>query len=208
MKSLRLLRAHLALILAIVMAFFSFGCTAAEIAENIQLAGEIAELAGELFEDSSYEPTENLSEEQPAEDEPYYADTELIETEAPETEAPETEAPIDRDGYYYSKDDVALYIHTYGELPHNFITKREAETLGWEGGSVERYRDGAAIGGDKFSNREGLLPKKSGRVYYECDIDTDGKSSRGPKRIVFSNDGLIYYTGDHYESFTLLYGED
>ena len=218
MKSLRLLRAHLALILAIVMAFFSFGCTAAEIAENIQLAGEIAELAGELFEDSSYEPTENLSEEQPAEDEPYYADTELIETKAPETkapetkasetEAPETEAPIDRDGYYYSKDDVALYIHTYGELPHNFITKREAEALGWEGGSVERYRDGAAIGGDKFSNREGLLPKKSGRVYYECDIDTDGKSSRGPKRIVFSNDGLIYYTGDHYESFTLLYGED
>ena len=65
-----------------------------------------------------------------------------------------------------------------------------------------------AIGGDKFGNREGLLPKKNGRQYYECDIDTVGKSSRGAKRIVFSDDGLIYYTDDHYESFTLLYGEE
>lgn len=204
MRILKSLRAPLALILAIVMAFFSFGCSAEEIADNIQLAGEIAELAGELFEDSSVGYTEETAQifEQT---EQYYDNTKPI-TE--ETDAPETEAPIDRDGYYYSKDDVALYIHTYGELPANFITKSEAENLGWQGGSVERYLDGAAIGGDKFGNREGLLPKKNGRVYYECDIDTDGESSRGAKRIVFSNDGLIYYTPDHYKSFTLLYGED
>lgn len=122
------------------------------------------------------------------------------------TEAPEP--AIDEDGWYYSKEDVALYIYTYGKLPDNFITKNEARELGWEGGSVERYKDGAAIGGDKFGNREGVLPKKSGRQYYECDIDTNGKNSRGAKRIVFSNDGLIYYTDDHYESFTLLYGEE
>ena len=67
---------------------------------------------------------------------------------------------------------------------------------------------GYYIGGDKFGNREGRLPKKSGRQYYECDIDTDGKSSRGAKRIIYSNDGLIYYTEDHYEHFTLLYGEE
>ena len=73
---------------------------------------------------------------------------------------------------------------------------------------MEQYLDGAAIGGDKFGNREGLLPKSAGRIYYECDIDTNGQSSRGAKRIVFSNDGLIFYTDDHYESFTMLYGDD
>ena len=124
------------------------------------------------------------------------------------TPTPTPEPVIDEDGWYYSKEDVALYIYTYGKLPENFITKNEARDLGWEGGSVERYKEGAAIGGDKFGNYEGLLPKKSGRKYYECDIDTNGKSSRGAKRIIFSNDGLIYYTDDHYESFELLYGEE
>ena len=115
---------------------------------------------------------------------------------------------VREDGEYDDRDHVALYIHTYGKLPPNYITKSEAEKLGWEGGSVERYAPGKCIGGSKFSNREGLLPKKSGRQYYECDIDTLGKSSRGAKRIVYSNDGLVYYTDDHYESFTLIYGEE
>ena len=115
---------------------------------------------------------------------------------------------IEESGKYYDKDRVALYIHTYGKLPSNYVTKKEAEKAGWSGGSVQKYIKGAAIGGDRFGNNEGLLPKKSGRQYYECDIDTDGKSSRGAKRIIYSNDGLIYYTGDHYESFTLLYGEE
>jgi guanyl-specific ribonuclease Sa len=99
-----------------------------------------------------------------------------------------------------------LYIHLYGRLPRNFITKSEAKKLGWSGGGLERYAPGKCIGGDTFQNREGLLPKKAGRTYTECDIDTLGASSRGAKRIVFSNDGLVYYTADHYESFTLMYG--
>jgi len=115
---------------------------------------------------------------------------------------------IDYDGLYYEVEDVALYIHTYGELPANFITKDEARDLGWKGGSVEEYAPGCVIGGDVFQNREGLLPKAKGRTYYECDIDTIGRDSRGEKRIVFSDDGLIYYTKNHYESFTLLYGEE
>lgn len=120
-----------------------------------------------------------------------------------------SEAILDEYGDYYTKDEVALYIHTYSKLPANFITKNEARDLGWEGGSVEEVcGEGLAIGGDKFGNREGLLPKAKGRQYYECDIDTVGKNSRGAKRIVYSNDGLIYYTDDHYESFTLLYGEE
>lgn len=115
---------------------------------------------------------------------------------------------LDENGTYTSKDDVALYIYTYGCLPDNFITKKEARALGWESGSLEDVAPGKCIGGDRFGNYEGLLPKASGRTYTECDIDTLGASKRGAKRIVFSNDGLIYYTDDHYESFTLLYGEE
>lgn len=115
---------------------------------------------------------------------------------------------VDEDGWYTSKEEVALYIHLYGELPDNYVTKKEAEEAGWSGGNVERYTgEGTAIGGSRFGNREGLLPKEQGRTYTECDIDTPGENSRGAKRIVFSNDGLVYYTEDHYESFELLYGE-
>ena len=103
---------------------------------------------------------------------------------------------------YYDLENVVLYIELYGELPPNYITKDEARSLGWEGGSVDEVKEGAAIGGDRFGNREGLLPTANGRRYTECDIDTDGYPSRGSRRLVFSNDGLYFYTADHYESFT------
>lgn len=115
---------------------------------------------------------------------------------------------LPEDGSYTSKEDVALYLLQYGRLPDNFITKSQARALGWPGGSLEPYAPGKCIGGDRFGNYEGLLPEAQGRSYTECDIDTLGASSRGPKRLVFSNDGLIYYTADHYESFELLYGEE
>ena len=115
---------------------------------------------------------------------------------------------LPEDGVYTTKDDVALYIHLYGHLPDNFITKDEARDLGWSGGSLEPYAPGKCIGGSHFGNYEGLLPEADGRSYTECDINTMGADSRGAERIVFSNDGLIYYTNDHYESFTLLYGEE
>ena len=126
-----------------------------------------------------------------------------------ETTHPEqTQLQLDPDGVYSSKEDVALYIHLYGRLPKNFMTKKEARALGWDGGSLEKYAPGMCIGGDRFGNYEELLPDAKGRYWTECDIDTLGQSKRGAKRIVFSNDGLIYYTDDHYESFTLLYGEE
>ena len=118
----------------------------------------------------------------------------------------ESSQALDPYGSYTTKEDVALYIHTYGCLPGNFITKAEARQAGWDGGSLEPYCPGMCIGGDSFGNREGLLPKAEGRTWTECDINTLGADSRGAERIVFSNDGLIYYTGNHYESFTLLYG--
>jgi len=120
---------------------------------------------------------------------------------------PEDAPSLPEDGAYTSKEDVALYIHLYGHLPPNFITKKEAEKLGWKGGSLEPYAPGMCIGGSRFGNYEGLLPQADGRSYTECDIDTLGADKRGAKRIVFSNDGLIYYTEDHYKSFELLYGE-
>lgn len=118
------------------------------------------------------------------------------------------EAALPEDGVYDSREDVALYLQLYGCLPSNYITKHEAEELGWAGGSLEPYAPGKCIGGNRFGNYEGLLPEKEGRTYQECDIDTLGADGRGAKRIVFSNDGLIYYTEDHYSSFELLYGED
>ena len=139
------------------------------------------------------------------------------ETKAPTTDeaAPTAETAsaaaqptLDEHAAYTTRDDVALYIHLYGTLPENFITKKQAQELGWNGGSLEPYAVGCCIGGDRFGNYEGLLPAKDGRVFTECDIDTLGADSRGAKRIVFSNDGLIYYTDDHYKSFTLLYGEE
>ena len=125
-----------------------------------------------------------------------------------DADMPDETAQIDEDGAYTTKDDVALYIHTYGHLPDNFITKKDAQALGWPGGSLESYAPGKCIGGSRFGNYEGLLPEADGRTYTECDIDMLGADSRGAKRIVFSNDGLIYYTEDHYKSFELLYGEE
>ena len=110
---------------------------------------------------------------------------------------------------YSSKDDVASYLHLYGHLPDNYITKQDAQKLGWESsqGNLWDVAPGKSIGGSRFGNYEGLLPESDSRQYYECDIDYNG-GFRNEKRIVYSNDGLIYYTEDHYESFELLYGEE
>ena len=121
---------------------------------------------------------------------------------------------VEEDGEYSDKEHVALYIHTYGRLPSNYVTKKEAEAAGWDSGAGNLYRvlPGKSIGGSRFNNYEGLLPEASGRKYYECDINynpkgkTSGRVSRGAERIVYSNDGLIFYTSDHYRTFEKLYG--
>ncbi|MGI6106998.1 MAG: ribonuclease domain-containing protein [Lachnospiraceae bacterium] len=121
----------------------------------------------------------------------------------------ESTASVSEDGEYTSKDEVALYIHLYGHLPDNYITKSEAKALGWDSRSGNLYEvaPGKSIGGDRFGNYEGNLPEADGRVYRECDIDYTG-GYRNSKRIVYSSDGLIYYTEDHYNTFELLYGEE
>ena len=130
-----------------------------------------------------------------------------IPTEEPAEGTQESQTAPDEHGAYTSKEDVSCYLFSYGHLPKNFITKSDARALGWNGGGLDDYEYGKCIGGDRFGNNEGLLPEADGREYYECDIDTLHRDDRGAKRIVYSNDGLIYYTGDHYGSFELLYGE-
>ncbi len=126
----------------------------------------------------------------------------VTESSAAETPA----AQIAEDGSYTTKDEVALYIHTYGHLPSNFITKKEAEALGWDSkkGNLWDVAPGKSIGGDYFGNYEGKLPEEKGLQYHECDINYGG-GHRGAERIIYSNRGQIYYTGDHYQTFTLLY---
>ena len=113
---------------------------------------------------------------------------------------------MEKDGSYTTPEDVAEYIHTFGTLPDNFITKSEAKALGWDNkkGNLWDVADGKSIGGDHFGNYEGLLPEEKGRKYTECDVNYNG-GYRGSERIIFSNDGLIYYTNDHYKTFTQLY---
>ena len=136
-------------------------------------------------------------------------DTETQDVYNEENAETESGINVEEDGTYTSKEEVAAYIYEFGHLPDNFITKKEAKELGWESkeGNLAEVAPGMSIGGDYFGNYEGLLPEEDGRDYYECDINSDG-GYRGAERIVFSNDGLIYYTEDHYESFELLYGEE
>lgn len=100
--------------------------------------------------------------------------------------------------FYYDVENVVLYLELYHELPLNYITKKEAEKRGWQGGSVEDYVEDAAIGGDHFGNYEGLLPEDD---YKECDIDTYHYKNRGSRRLIYTDDGKYYYTKNHYESF-------
>lgn len=126
-----------------------------------------------------------------------------------QSESPVEANQIKEEGTYTSKEEVATYLHEFGHLPDNFITKKEAKELGWDSkeGNLSEVAPGKSIGGDRFGNYEGILPKKDGRTYQECDINSDG-GYRGAERIVYSNDGYIYYTEDHYKTFELLYGEE
>ena len=204
-----------ALLLALLLALSLTACgnpaqtmdTIEKAAQTVQQIAEVLNDTEEDTESAALPASEAQEAAEEASEEPAQTSDQETAAEEPAEAAAETPA-IDEDGVYTTKDDVALYLHTYGHLPSNFITKKEAEKLGWSGGSLEPYAPGKCIGGSHFGNYEGILPKKDGRSYTECDIDTLGADKRGAKRIVFSNDGLIYYTEDHYETFELLYGEE
>lgn len=217
------MKRSLVLMLAFLLSFSLLGCTAEELETAGEIIGTVADIAESVANDSAGSSTAEDSEEDIT-DLPVEEDPDMPETEDPVAQAIEPEVPaeknepevnpededlpaIDRDGIYTTKEDVSLYLWTYGELPRNFMTKSEARKLGWPGGGLDEYAQDMCIGGDTFGNREGLLPQKY--KYIECDIDTLNQDDRGSKRIVFSKDcEVIYYTPDHYESFELLYGEE
>ena len=200
----KLMQKWTALLLALLMTLSLAACGSVD-EETVQLGLDVLDAV--LTEMEEQEAEEELPEAA-GEGAPETLEQEAAELSTPEAlpDAPEELLTLPEDGSYTTKEDVALYIYLYGGLPDNFITKKEARALGWSKGSLEPYAPGMCIGGDHFGNYERLLPED--RNYTECDIDTLGADSRGAKRIVFSDDGLIYYTGDHYESFELLYGEE
>lgn len=107
---------------------------------------------------------------------------------------------VQEDGEYITVEEVSAYIKEFHKLPKNYITKKEAQNLGWQGGPLKKYALGKSIGGDVFTNRQGILPHIESK-YIECDIDANG-TSRGAKRIVYSTeDYKVYYTDDHYATF-------
>ena len=97
---------------------------------------------------------------------------------------------------------VTDYLKENGELPDYYITKKEAQKKGWvaKEGNLCEVLPGRAISGDIFTNREKTLPVKNGRIWYEADINYDC-GRRNAQRIVYSNDGLIFVTHDHYKNF-------
>ena len=97
---------------------------------------------------------------------------------------------------------VVKYLKEHGELPDYYITKSEAKSLGWvpSKGNLCEVAPGKAIGGDIWTNRQKSLPTKSGRRYFEADLNYNC-GNRNADRVVFSNDGLVFVTFDHYRSF-------
>ena len=120
-----------------------------------------------------------------------------------EQEEPEATG-VTEDGEYTSPEEVAEYIHTFGQLPSNYITKNEARDLGWDSyeGNLWDVAPGMSIGGDRYGNYEGTLPDNT--RYYECDVNYEG-GYRGEERLIYGKNGSIYYTDDHYQTFTQLY---
>ena len=201
--------------LLMMSVFLLTGCSPEQEELANELITDFLESDTEYEENTEYDSeSETVTKETPETEEelPVIEESESPEaiiTTTPEELLEEKGPAISEDGTYTSKEEVAAYIHEYGHLPSNFITKKQAKKLGWVSneGNLWEVAPGKSIGGDYFGNYEGILPEKKGRDYYECDIDTDG-SYRGAKRIVFSDDGLIYYTEDHYKTFELLYGEE
>lgn len=183
--------------LALTLAFALSFCACSDLADAAlsEAADAVLSQAQSALEEAAQSGTETDAEEAPSADE-----------QDNREEAGLKEQALAEDGWYYSRDDVALYLHTYDHLPTNYLTKNEAEALGWSNkeGNLWDVADGYCIGGNRFGNYEGKLPEKSGRTWHECDVNYQG-GYRGSDRLLYSTDGLIFYTEDHYNTFTQLY---
>lgn len=97
---------------------------------------------------------------------------------------------------------VDLYVARNGFPPFNYLTQGEAKKLGWRKayGNLAQVLPGKLIGGDIYKNRDGRLPQAEGRIWYEADFDYSS-GYRNNCRLLFSNDGLLFATYDHYTTF-------
>lgn len=178
------------LLIALPMVFFS-GCS--KEAEELA-ATAINEVSKTVQEETSSEDEEETKENKVSPED---------EEDASEEEAEIPEETISEYGEYSDPYEVAEYLYTYHHLPSNYITKDEAEDLGWNSskGNLWDVAEGMSIGGDRFGNYEKQLPKGN---YHECDVNYEG-GFRGSERLIYSDEFEIYYTQDHYESFIQLY---
>ncbi|MEE1158923.1 MAG: ribonuclease domain-containing protein [Atopobiaceae bacterium] len=193
---------------ALLGCLFLPGCGGSVGSWDSLVQGVVESSDGESSADAPNKPTSSSASSAQSEPAPAAEPAQGSEANRAEPSDDQGAQPaLDENGTYTSKDEVAWYLHTYGHLPSNFITKSEAEDEGWKSGgkSLAQACPGKSIGGDRFGNREKKLPTAKGRIWYECDIDYAGQKSRNAKRILYSNDGLIYYTEDHYQTFERLY---
>lgn len=174
----------------------------AEIATDDESSDDEADGAVESSDEQQSTPAQDTTEDNADVTEP----STTTDDSGSSTVAPTRGPTVEKNGWYTSKDEVALYIHTYGRLPGNFISKTKARNRGWVSteGNLDEVCPGMSIGGSRYYNDDGTLPEARGRTWTECDINYEG-GYRGAERIVFSNDGLIFYTDDHYETFEQLY---
>ena len=95
-----------------------------------------------------------------------------------------------------------VYISCLGKLPDNYVTPKEAEDAGWisKKGNLSEVLPGRTIGGRIYENRDSKLPSSPSRIWYEADINYES-GYRNDSRIIYSNDGLIFATYDHYKTF-------
>ena len=113
---------------------------------------------------------------------------------------------VEESGLYTTKDSVAAYLCKFDKLPSNYVGKNEGKSLyeSKTGNSFSKWNFnpwttiGVMIGGDTYSNSEGLLPKGS---YHEADVDYSA-NNRGTKRLMYQGGCTIYYTANHYESYS------
>lgn len=209
MKNKKIILSISGLVILIILGIF-FGDNAFEFITDDSSFSEISmssyEYSEESYEsESSGESYETETSEESLQDFTSQPDTTYSVSET-EIISETDNSIILEDGSYTTPEDVAEYIHTFGTLPHNFITKDDAIALGWDKskGNLWEVAEGMSIGGDRFGNYEGLLPDSEGRIWTECDVNYQG-GFRGAERIIFSNDGLIFYTNDHYQTFEQLY---
>ena len=190
-------------LLLLILLTAMVGCKkkAPDPAESLVSLSEEESLASQSNEETLASIAEESEASKPQESEPESSEAPPSSSEEPVT-FPSLKV-VDEDGEYTSPEEVAQYINLYHKLPSNYITKDEARALGWDSssGNLQKVAPGKSIGGDRFGNYEGRLPKGK---YFECDVNYSG-GYRGGERLIYKTDGTVYYTNDHYESFQQLY---